>query len=524
MIALTFFPASAQVQFQQKYQTGFNNLAVWVHQCSDGSYVLAERGDYGNNFIKTDTWGNVLWVKTLVTNGQIDYVEETYDHGFFLIGSSLISQKLYYNLMKTDANGNLIWSKLMRPGIPNHELVDTYNMGNGNGSVTIRARETDDHGFILGGETFDPVNFRRQLQLIKIDSIGQLEWTKDYNRNYKSSFYDLEIVRSHAEGDTMIGYIIAGDFIDTTMLYNRDALLTQVDLNGNVDWSFIYTDTVLTQVSAFDVSQTDDGGFIVTGQAAYMAMPPEMLCMKINAAGNVVWSSKFNYPSAVSNLGYSSIQVSDGGYLFGGSIRNLVNDHAVLIKTDVNGNMQWAQRPYNVVGSDAYCVIETDDRGFAFCGQIFLTGLDYVMYFVKTDSMGMTGCNDSTFILVQSPGNMQAFPITNVAPTSIIDSAGDVPIQGIMPSLNTICLTTGIRDDKPSTISFYPNPTTGKLKIKNEEFRIEIIQVFNLYGEKVLEAAVSNEIDLTDQPPGIYFARIVIDGVLTSTRKFTVSK
>jgi hypothetical protein len=68
-----------------------------------------------------------------------------------------------------------------------------------------------------------------------------------------------------------------------------------------------------------------------------------------------------------------------------------------------------------------------------------------------------------------------------------------------------------------TSMGFYlsPNPTTGKLKIQTEKL-IESIQVFNLFGEKVLEATASNEIDLADQPPGIYFIRIQAEGKIQS--------
>lgn len=62
-----------------------------------------------------------------------------------------------------------------------------------------------------------------------------------------------------------------------------------------------------------------------------------------------------------------------------------------------------------------------------------------------------------------------------------------------------------------NVISVYPNPTTGKLTISSSE-EIEIIEIYNLFGEIVFYSTISLcKIDLSKQPAGMYFIQIQED-------------
>ena len=62
------------------------------------------------------------------------------------------------------------------------------------------------------------------------------------------------------------------------------------------------------------------------------------------------------------------------------------------------------------------------------------------------------------------------------------------------------------------SLNIYPNPTTGYLKIESEEMRIENIEIFDIFGKKVLfqQSLISPEtvIDISHLQGGLYFVRI----------------
>jgi len=59
-------------------------------------------------------------------------------------------------------------------------------------------------------------------------------------------------------------------------------------------------------------------------------------------------------------------------------------------------------------------------------------------------------------------------------------------------------------------IQVYPNPTTGQLTIDNEQLTINIVEVYDVCGRKVLvpPLTVLRSYDLTVLHPGIYLLRV----------------
>ena len=49
---------------------------------------------------------------------------------------------------------------------------------------------------------------------------------------------------------------------------------------------------------------------------------------------------------------------------------------------------------------------------------------------------------------------------------------------------------------------------TGRLKIKNDQFRFEIMYVYNIFGKEVMTSQSENEIDFSPFPAGIYIVEV----------------
>lgn len=86
-------------------------------------------------------------------------------------------------------------------------------------------------------------------------------------------------------------------------------------------------------------------------------------------------------------------------------------------------------------------------------------------------------------------------------------------------------LTTGILNlNNSANISIYPNPTTGKITVTGKN--ISSLEIYNTLGEKVYVTTynknkTTSEINLSNQPKGIYFVKIK-DGAKSHTRKIIV--
>ena len=57
-------------------------------------------------------------------------------------------------------------------------------------------------------------------------------------------------------------------------------------------------------------------------------------------------------------------------------------------------------------------------------------------------------------------------------------------------------------------ITIYPNPSSGRAKIDWNGSKNATIKVFNLLGKEVLKQVISNEIDLSNSPKGIYLVKV----------------
>lgn len=74
----------------------------------------------------------------------------------------------------------------------------------------------------------------------------------------------------------------------------------------------------------------------------------------------------------------------------------------------------------------------------------------------------------------------------------------------------------GIEDNHENEIILYPNPTNGKLFI-NSNNEIDLVEVFNFVGQKVLET--KTEIDLSNLVSGMYLVKIFDENGFSETHK-----
>jgi hypothetical protein len=67
----------------------------------------------------------------------------------------------------------------------------------------------------------------------------------------------------------------------------------------------------------------------------------------------------------------------------------------------------------------------------------------------------------------------------------------------------------GIDETALSQILVYPNPTTGELRIESKESEIKNVEIFDVFGKKILLNYIVNHIDISDLQAGIYFIKVI---------------
>lgn len=166
----------------------------------------------------------------------------------------------------------------------------------------------------------------------------------------------------------------------------------------------------------YDVKQTLDGGYIITGStSSYGQGNTDMYLLKIDSMGQKVFQTTFG---GVSNeIGKSIVQLADSSYVMAGytSSSGVGGYDVFLVKADKAGNLIWQK---TIGGSDwdfANSMNATADGGFIIAGTTYSYGHGNADgYVIKTNANGDTtwtktfgGINDDEFksVIQTSDGN-----------------------------------------------------------------------------------------------------------------------
>lgn len=234
-----------------------DDIGNCVRQTSDGGFILTgysfifegyEPIDVYGWLIKTDSAGNIQWLKTCPSYSFSNSVKETTDGGFILAGGitdSIVSEKCDLLLIKTDNNGNFIWEKIIGE--------EYYEYG-------LSVDQTSDQGYIITGPSEDIGTGDSEIWLLKTDADGVEMW----NKKFGEADHDIgNCVDQTNDG----GYMISG--WTNSFEFGIDAWLIKTDEQGNLIWDKKFGPNGLF----YSGEQTKEGGYIMVGQTEYYGHP-----------------------------------------------------------------------------------------------------------------------------------------------------------------------------------------------------------------------------------------------------------
>ena len=270
-------------------------------------------------------------------------------------------------LSRFNGNGDTLWTRTF-----GNVLYDEFQ----------DVDTTSDGGFIAVGHT-TTTDWSGNVYLIRTNSNGTLLWSKEYGGAVGLSDKGYS-VRETSDG----GFIISG----TTATYGAggdDMYVLKVNSTGTIVWSTTIGSAGVNEAGR-EVQQTNDGGYIVAGYTDGLGTSfYDVYLVKLNASGVVQW--KKTYGGSSYDFAYTVHQTADNGFIIGATTNSFgAGDYnAYLLKTDVNGTLQWS-KTYGKTGEDRIqCARQTSDGGYILCGRSNSFGagnFDATLH--KTDASG----------------------------------------------------------------------------------------------------------------------------------------
>lgn len=395
VIAILFLTLTSQLTgqtFQRTYGSNTDDQGSQILLTQDNNYAII--GTYGETegiyLIKVDSIGNSIWQKTFnpPTTWYFHYdysFKQTQDSGFIIAGT------IYYKngngkdicLIKTNSVGDTLWSKFYAGPNSGYYKAVAYD-------IIITA----DNGYAIVGTEIGSTN--KNVFLIKTDSSGNLQWSKYYGGTNDDEGYSLQ---QTSDG----GYIITG----YTYSFGQggwDVYLLKINSTGNLLWTKTYGGNRYDYANHIEI--TDDGGFILTGvtsgYGAGAIYDDDLFLMKTDSLGNSIWA--YTYGGNSNENGKSVKQTSDRGFIATGftSSSGAGQEDVYLIKTDSIGNVLWSTSFGGSSTEQGNDVIQHNNNYFI-VGETrnFSKGLKDV-YLIKADSLGNDTCKQGAALTVKT--------------------------------------------------------------------------------------------------------------------------
>ncbi len=268
-------------------------------------------------------------------------------------------------LVELDEYGTVVWEET-------YGVADSFE-------TAYHMLKTEDSGYLMAGYKCTQWGFGGgDGILLKVDSLGNEEWFKQYDESDNDSF---RFVSPSPAG----GYILCGatrigaGFVD--------AWVMKVDSLGNTEWDFPYGGT------EYDVAKTvyplDDGGYLVTGYTnSQGAGDRDAWVFKIDASGVMEWEKV--YGGVGYDVVYHSAPTTDGNFVITGMVEDGSDACLWVFKIDPSGNLIWEKAYDKASGDDeGHYIEETSDNGFVIAAWAGYQGSPWTeMWIVRLDDMG----------------------------------------------------------------------------------------------------------------------------------------
>jgi uncharacterized delta-60 repeat protein len=361
--------------------TAGNDWGTEMQQTSDGGFVITgytttHGAGSGDAFlVKYDSTGTLSWSKTWGGTGA-DYgrsVIQSSDGSYVVTGytASFGAGSNDMFLAKFDSTGSLVWNKTW----------GGTNVEYGNSLV-----QTSDGGYAVAGQTTSLGAGSNDMFLAKYDGTGTLIGCTSTMCQSPSATVGTPTPTTSSPSATTSS---PSPSTSTPSPSTSSPSPTVTPITGHVTYGKLLGSTAADSINS--MSKTTDGGYVITGQTSnYGTVGGDVYISKFAPDGTIEWTRTWGGPSA--DEGWDVIQTADGGYaVTGTTFLGIGSEDVMLLKYDSAGTLSWNSAWGTSNTEVGRALVQTTDGGYAVVGYAneSLTGMNTLI--VKFGSDGSFG-------------------------------------------------------------------------------------------------------------------------------------
>ena len=495
---------------------------------------------------------NILWQKTIGgSDGDYLYsINQTNDRGIILGGfsrSDISGDKTDdkigntdFWIIKLDSNQNIEWQR---------------TIGGTGDDRPYSISQTMDEGYIIGGVSTSDISGNKtensigfvDYWVVKLDPMGTIEWDRTIGGG-QEGYSDYEVLESIIQ-TTDGGYMMASSS-DNNISGNKtedskggvDYWVVKLGSTGLIEWQKTIGGSDFD--SAYEIAQTNDGGFILIGNSTSNISGDktensrgngDIWVIKLTSTYGIEWQKTIG--GAGVDEGYRIVQTTDGGYILGANSNSDISGEKSedsfgdydfwVIKIDDMGNIEW-QKTIGGTGEDLLkSITQTNDGGYLVGGysdsnisgnksQDSNGAEDY--WIVKLNNVGIIEWQntiggydfDGLHSLFQADDGgfiLGGYSGSDISGDKTEDSKGESDIW-ILKHAQTL----GLEENSFATaITLHPNPTKNTLHLNTQGQTITQINIYSMTGSRLLQLdmnTVSPTVDVSHLASGVYFVQL----------------
>lgn len=241
---------------------------------------------------------------------------------------------------------------VIRTDVDGREIWSNF-YDEGLGQHAYKIIETGNKGFLVVGDIVENIGDKTNVYLLKISETGEREWSKTYG---DSTFEErgFDIVKAK-DGE---GFLIIG-FTNDTANGNSDILIIRIDDSGEEMWRKTFgeeKDDVGTAVVALE----DGFALSARSKSPFSEINNDAVLIRVDSDGEMVWTRRLG-DGADNKEANDLVLTQDDHLIYVGSSHSFKRN--LIAKYDLNGEEVWITYVEQYLGNELREVIELEEGG-----------------------------------------------------------------------------------------------------------------------------------------------------------------